>query len=487
MNDRAPHAHFDLKAAARRAMTEEGFHATFARSVTDRAAALPEPHDAGDIEDLRHLPWSSIDNHESRDLDQIEVAERLDGGRIRVLVGIADVDAYVTVGDPIDAHAAHNTTSVYAATVVFPMLPEVLSTDLTSLLEGEDRLAVVTELVVGRDGAVSGERIFRARVRNHAKLVYEEVAAWLDGTGAAPPAIARSAQLEAQVAMQDEAATRLRATRMKHGALELETTEARPVTRDDRVVDLKVVERSRARELIEELMIAANGATARWLDARQRSGIRRVVRTPKRWDRIIALAASLGTTLPVEPDAPALSAFMHARRVADPEHAADLSLAIVKLLGPGEYALDRPGEAMGHFGLAVPDYAHSTAPNRRFSDLVTQRIAKAALAGAPPPYDDEALAAHAARCTDREHAAQKVERTMRKIAAALFLSDRIGETYDAVVTGVNAKGTFVRLIAPPAEGRVVEGEAGLDVGDRVRVQLLATEPSRGFIDFGRAD
>ncbi|MFO0672605.1 MAG: RNB domain-containing ribonuclease [Polyangiaceae bacterium] len=486
MNDRASHAQFDLKAAARRAMSDEGFHATFAPEVLARAEALQDPRDEPGVEDLRHLPWSSIDNHESRDLDQIEVAERLDGGRVRVLVGIADVDAFVRQGDAIDAHAAHNTTSVYAGTIVFPMLPEVLSNDLTSLLEGEDRLAVVTELIVDRDGGVSGERMFCARVRNHAKLVYEDVAHWLDGSGAAPAAIERGATLEAQVLMQDEVARRLRASRIRAGALELETTEARPVTRGDRVVDLKVVERSRARELIEELMIAANGATARWLDGHRRSGLRRVVRTPKRWDRIIALAASFGTTLPIEPDARALSAFMNARRVADPDHMADLSLAVVKLLGPGEYALDRPGEAMGHFGLAVPDYAHSTAPNRRFSDLVTQRIAKAALRGAPAPYDDDALAAHAARCTDREHAAQKVERTMRKIAAALFLSDRIGETYDAVVTGVNAKGTFVRLIAPPAEGRVVQGEAGLDVGDRVRVRLLATEPSRGFIDFGVA-
>lgn len=484
MNEPRSPSTFDLKAAARRVMVDEGFQPSFEPAIANRLNALPEPESkAAGVADLRDLPWSSIDNHESRDLDQIEVVERLAGGKMRVLIGIADVDAYVERGDVIDHHASHNTTSVYAGTVVFPMLPERLSTDLTSLNQDGDRFAVVTEFVVDDAGNVEGGRLFRARVRNHAKLAYEDVAAWLEGRGPVPERARDSNALREQVEWQDTIAQKLRAARVRNGALELETTEARPVTKGDRVVDLRVVEKSRARELIEDLMIAANGVTARFLDSNKRSGIRRVVRSPKRWDRIVALAATFGTVLPDAPDARALSAFMHERRVADPDRIADLSLSVVKLLGPGEYSLDRPGETLGHFGLAVPDYAHSTAPNRRFSDLITQRIAKSIMVDAAAPYSDDDLATLAARCTEREHAAQKVERTTRKIAAALFLTERIGNSFDAIVTGVASKGTFVRLLAPPAEGRVVAGESGLDVGDRVRVKLVATEPSRGFIDF----
>lgn len=476
---------FDLEGSMLRAMVDQGFLPTFEPAIADRLKQLPDPvhESAQGLRDLRALPWSSVDNHESRDLDQIEVVERLPNGNIRVLVGIADVDAYVTLGDVIDRHASHNTTSVYAGTLVFPMLPEALSTGLTSLLEDQERLAVVTEFEVDEVGNVSHDAIYRARVRNRAKLAYEDVAAWLDGKAKAPARVAASKELHEQLELQDRAAHALRSARIRHGALELETVEARPVTQDDRVVDLRVVEKSRSRELIEELMVAANGVAARWLESHGRSGLRRIVRKPKRWERIVALAASFGETLPVEPDARALSEFMAKRRTADPDRTVDLSLSIVKLLGPGEYALDKPGQPVGHFGLAVPDYTHSTAPNRRFADLVTQRILKSVLADAPPPYTDDAIADIGARCTDREHAAQKVERTSRKIAAALFLSDHIGATYDAIVTGTTATGTFVRLVSPPAEGRVVSGERGMDVGDRVRVKLVATEPSRGFIDF----
>jgi exoribonuclease-2 len=450
-------------------------------------ATVPAGEPVEPARDLRGLSWSSIDNQESLDLDQIEVAERLPGDEIRVLVGIADVDALVPKGSAIDRYAAQNTTSLYTGVRVFPMLPELLSTNRTSLLEdGRDRLAVVTDMVVLRDGSLDDTRtaVYVARVLNRAKLAYEPVGAWLEGGGSAPhggPAIAE------QLRLQDEAACRLRALRHQHGALELETIEARPVTKDGAIVDLELAHKNRARELIEDLMIAANGATARYLEARGRSSLRRVVETPSRWDRIVALAGGYGVTLPAAPDAKALADFLAARRAADPARFADVSLAVVKLLGPGEYMLQRAGDPdRGHFGLAVTDYAHSTAPNRRYPDLVTQRLLKAAAVGTPSPYSDDELAQIAAHCTERENAARKVERTMRKVAAAVLLSSQIGQTFDAIVTGATDKGVFARLIRPPAEGRIVRGEQGLDVGDAIRVRLIATEPARGFIDFARA-
>ena len=469
----------DMVAIARRVLRDNGFTADLPAELAATVAAH-DPHEAA--RDLRGLAWSSIDNAESRDLDQIEVAEALPGGAIRVWVGIADVDALVPRGSPIDRHAAINTTTLYTGVEIFPMLPEVLSVGRTSLLEGQDRLAVVTELVVERDGAIDDRqtRVYPARVVNHAKLAYERVGAWLEGHGPTPAA----ARIVEQLRLQDEAAQRLRRLRHDHGALELETVEARPVTAHGRVVDLELVHKNRARELIEDLMIAANGATARYLEQRGVASIRRVVRAPRRWDRIQDLAAGLGATLPDAPDPRALAGFLAERRRIDRARFADLSLSVVKLLGPGAYQLQRPGEPdQGHFGLAVDDYAHSTAPNRRYADLVTQRLLKASAATAACPYRDDELVAIAARCTERQDAARKVERTMRKVAAASLLSSRIGDTFDAIVTGAAAKGTFVRLLHPPAEGRVVSGEHGLDVGDRVRVRLVATEPSRGFIDF----
>jgi VacB/RNase II family 3'-5' exoribonuclease len=471
----------DLGEIARRVLRDNGFDPELPARL-DATIAAADP--VAGVRDLRELAWSSIDNAESRDLDQIELAERLPGGAIRLSIGIADVDALVPAGSPIDRRAAQNTTTLYAGPNIFPMLPEALSIDRTSLLGGRDRLAVVTELVVGPTGELVDDatRVYPARVRNQAKLVYEEVGAWLEGDGAPPadPVIA------AQLRLQDEAAQRLRARRHERGALTLETIEARPVTRDGRVVDLVVLHKSRARELVEDLMIAANCATARLLERAGRSSIRRVVRAPRRWDRIAALAASHGATLPAAPSAPALAAFLAARRAADPAGFAELSLAVVKLIGPGEYLLQRATDPdVGHFGLAIDDYNHSTAPNRRYPDLVTQRLLKAAAAGAPAAYSDDELTAIAAHCTAREDAARKVERTMRKVFAASFLSARIGEEFDAIVTGAAAKGVFARLVHPPAEGRIVAGEAGLDVGDRIRVRLVDTEPSRGFIDFVR--
>ncbi len=366
------------------------------------------------------------------------------------------------------------------------MLPDDLSTNLTSLVFDQVRYAVVTELVVDAHGAISGGDVFRAIVKNHAKLAYDDVAPWLEGKGEAPAAITRVDGMADQVRTQDAVAQLLHAARVANGALELETIEATPIAKDGKIVDVRLTEKSRSRQLIEELMIAANGVVARWLESHERSGLRRVVKTPKRWDRIVELAATFGDKLPTEPDSIALSTFLTKRRAEDPDRFADLSLSIVKLMGPGEYVLDRPGDTQGHFGLAVHDYTHSTAPNRRFADLVTQRIVKAAIARTKAPYADAELSRIGAHCTEREHAAQKVERTMRKVGAALFLHDRIGEVFEGVITGVTSSGTFVRIVSPAAEGRVVRGERGMDVGDRVRVKLVATEPSRGFIDFTRA-
>jgi VacB/RNase II family 3'-5' exoribonuclease len=471
----------DMVQVARRVVQDNGFLTDLPPGLT--AAIPPRDPDEG-ARDLRGLPWSSIDNEDSRDLDQIEVAERLKDGSIRILVGIADVDALVAKSSPIDQYAGANTTSLYTGVHIFPMLPEQLSTDRTSLLaDGRDRLAVITEIVVRSDGSLDdgATKIYVATVQNHAKLVYERVGAWLEGHGNPPPAT-----IADQVTLQDEAAQRLRALRHQHGALDLETIEANPVMKGDQIVDLELVHKNRARELIEDLMIAANGATARYLEARGRSSMRRVVAKPKRWDRIVALAASLGTQLPVEPDTKALSDFLAARRVAAPDKFADLSLSIVKLLGPGQYVLQRAEDKeQGHFGLAVDDYSHSTAPNRRYPDLITQRLLKAAAANHPAPYTDDELAAIADHCTERENAARKVERTMRKVAAAQLLSSRIGDEFDAIVTGVSDKGVFARLFRPPAEGRIVRGEENLDVGDKLRVKLVDTAPAKGFIDFVR--
>jgi exoribonuclease-2 len=469
-------ADIDMREVARRVLLDNGFRIDLPEGF-DRV-----PQGSAEPRNLTHLPWSSIDNDTSRDLDQLEIAERLEDGSIKLSVAIADVDAYVPKGSALDEYSANNTMSLYTGVQTFPMLPHALSEGETSLLEGEDRLAMVTEMVVRPDGSIdeSRTRIFQARVMNKAKLVYEEIGAWLE-SGGDPP---ESKVIQDQVLLHDEAAQRLRERRFDHGALELETIEARTVAKGGRVIDLELQHKSRARELVEDLMIAVNGQTARYLETRGYSSIRRIVRAPKRWERIVALAAELGVTLPAEPDRRALADFVAKRRKADPLRFADLSLSIVKLLGPGEYVLQRASDPdIGHFGLAVDDYAHSTAPNRRYPDLITQRLLKAAIAKAPTPYSDDQLLAIAAHCTERENATRKVERTMRKVAAAVLLSSRIGETFDAIVTGAADKGTFARLFRPPAEGKVVKGEHGLDVGDLIKVKLVDTEPTRGFIDF----
>ena len=470
-------------------MRQNGFEPAFSPEVMSEVRSLDDPSDdplSADTRDMRDLAWSSIDNRESKDLDQIEVAERQPDGAIRVRIGIADVETLVPLGSPADMHAAANTTSVYTGVAVFPMLPERLSTDLSSLNEGEDRLSVVIEFDVGTDGKLANHSVYRALVHNRAKLTYVDVGAWLENTGPAPKAIARWPALRDQVLLQDEAAQRLRRARSEAGALDFESVEASPVVVDGRVVDLAVSRRNRARDLIEDFMVAANRSVATFLLEHKVPAIRRVVRQPKRWDRIVALAAELGTTLPEKPDNKALSQFLETRRAADPEHFADLSLSVVKLLGPGEYVLERRMDntrSTGHFGLAVADYVHSTAPNRRFADLVTQRLLHSVRSGSALPYSDAELTAIAARCTERGEAARKVERTMRKIAGASMLADRVGESFAAVVTASSPKGVYARVLSPPVEGRIVRGGAGLDVGDTVRLTLVVADPVKGYIDF----
>jgi len=438
------------------------------------------------VRDLRGLVWFSIDNDDSRDLDQLTAAETRPGDEVRVLVAIADVDVIVRKGSAIDAHAATNTTSVYTAAGTFPMLPEKLSTDLTSLGEGAERLAVVADMVVGADGSVVTDDIYRALVLNKAKLAYNGVAAWLDGMGPSLAKISTVEGLDESIRLQDRIAKVMRTNRQAHGALQLDTLEARPVFDGEALVDMRPDSRNRAKDLIEDFMIAANGVSARYLEKKGLPSIRRILKTPQRWDRIVQLATGIGYTLPDVPDAVALDAFLKARSSADPEDFPDLSLSLVKLLGPGEYALELPGHPIaGHFALAVRDYTHSTAPNRRFPDLITQRLLKAAIAGDVAPYANVELSALAAHCTVQEDNAKKVERRVQKSAAAQLLAPRIGQQFDGIVTGASPKGTWVRISKPTAEGKVVRGFEGLDVGDHARVQLLHTDVEKGFIDFAR--
>jgi VacB/RNase II family 3'-5' exoribonuclease len=487
MNDNHP-SHVDLQGIAKQVMLANGFEPDFPvgvpQQLTDLKAHPPEAVPGGDIRDLRHLLWSSIDNDTSRDLDQIEVAERLPDGRIRVLVGIADVDAFVSIHSPIDEHAARETTTVYTGIRNFPMLPEELSTGASSLLENGDKLAVVIEFVTGSDGCVNSSDVYRAIVRNQAQLAYNAVGAWLEGKDTAPTKILSSSELQAQLKLQDEAAQALRQQRYRQGALNLETSEVHPVVLNLQVVDVVKQEKNRATELIEDFMIAANGVVARMLE--KVSSLRRIVKTPERWDRIVQLAAAQGEQLPAQPDSKALNDFLLKRKAVDPDHFADLSLAVIKLIGPGEYVLERPGDPeQGHFGLAVQDYTHSTAPNRRFADIVTQRLIKAMLSGAAAPYSDGELEAVASNCTVKEDAARKVEREMSKRLAAVAMSHRIGDTFDAIVTGVTPRGTFVRVLQPHIEGLLVQGQ-GVDVGDKLRAKLMRTDVQRGYIDFAKA-
>ncbi|HEV3511319.1 MAG TPA: RNB domain-containing ribonuclease, partial [Candidatus Sulfotelmatobacter sp.] len=481
MHDLNP-SHLDLQAIAKQIMQQYGFEPDFPPQVPQQLADLkahpPEIAPAAEIRDLRHLLWSSIDNDTSRDLDQIEVAERLANGDVKIMIGIADVDAFVPKNTPIDQHAARETTTVYAGVRNFPMLPLELSTGATSLLELQDALSVVIEFVVDSTGNLKSSDLYRAVVRNQAQLQYNSLGAWLEGTSAAPPKVAASTELQQQLKLQDQVAQQLRTQRYQHGALNLQTDELHPLILNEQVIDVVQQQKNRATELIEDFMVAANGVVARRLE--NVSSLRRIVRTPERWDRIVQLAATKGEKLPAQPDSKALNDFLLRRKAADPDHFADVSLIVIKLIGPGEYVLERAGEtAPGHFGLAVQDYTHSTAPNRRFADVVTQRIIKATLAGKPNPYSDGELTAIASNCTQKEDAARKVEREMSKRLAAVAMQHRIGDVFDAIVTGVTDHGTFVRVLQPHVEGLLLQGH-GLDVGDRLRVKLVRTDVQKGY-------
>jgi exoribonuclease II len=477
----------DLAARARRAMLEAGFQPDFPPDVlteiqTFKSAqpGIPETN----VRDLRHFAWSSIDNDTSRDLDQVEYAEKMPDDTLRLLVGIADVDTLVGKGSATDRQAGVESTSVYTGVKTFPMLPTELSTDLTSLSEGEHRSAIVIELRIIGSGDVTCYDIYPAWILNCAKLAYSSTGAWLEGRGPMPPAVAKTPGMEAQLQLQREASERLRQIRKQRGTLTFASIEATPVVEQGEVKDLTVRQHNVAEDIIESFMVAANVAMARFLKEKGSVSIRRIVKTPRRWDRIQAIAAQFGVELADTPDQRALSDFLEQRKAADPIHFPDLSLSIVKLLGPGEYVAELPGAAHeGHFGLAVDDYTHSTAPNRRYADLVTQRLLKAVIAKLSPPYSEAELSQIAAHCTDRADAARKVERLMRKVIAANLLGKRIGEIFDAIVTGVSPKGTYVRLLKFPAEGRVTRNAPGIDVGDKVRVRLISVDVDKGFIDF----
>lgn len=476
----------DVAALARQTMIDEGFDPDFSETVlTEVKNDLKQgPTSTGSAVDLRKLLWSSIDNNSSRDLDQIEFVEKLDSDRFRVLIGVADVDQYVKKGSPVDQHAAQNTTSVYTGVVTFPMLPEGLSTNLTSLVADQDRQTIVIEFQIDKDGRTSDTKVYPALVHNYAKLAYESIGRWLDDAAAIPPEVARVPDLEQQIRVQVEASTRLRELRKRQGALELTTIQPNVVIDEKgEIVDLALDDVNSARDIIENFMVAANVAMAEFLDQHNVLSLRRVVRTPENWPRIKEVAFEFGEALPDQPDARALDEFLKQRKQADPLRFPDLSLAIVKLLGPGDYVVQTPGQqGEGHFGLAVHNYTHSTAPNRRYPDLITQRLLKACLDQAAPPYNMDDLEKIAEHCNERESAARKVERKMRKVAAAHFLRNRLGEEFDAIVTGVTPKGTFARSIRPPVDGLIVSGKH-LKVGQRIRVRLVDVDQTKGFIDF----
>lgn len=486
MNTDTPQHRAILERISDKEMVDRGLLPDFSQAAIAELARLNAPASApgASYRDLRSLLWCSIDNDDSLDLDQLTVAEAPPGGQVRILVAVADVDALVKEGSAINDHAQQNTTSVYTAARIYPMLPEKLSTGLTSLNLNEDRLALVVDMKVGPDGSVQDSEIYPAQVRNKAKLAYNSVAAWLEGTGSIPPAIPGVAGLDENLRLQDQVAQSLKNYRHSQGALSLETIQAKAVFNGDELTALETDEPNRAKSIIENFMVAANGVTARYLTARNFPSIRRVVRVPQRWDRIVEIAGQHGFSLPAVPDSKALEEFLVKEKAADPLRFPDLSLAVIKLLGSGEYVADMPGDQPpGHFGLAVKDYSHSTAPNRRYPDLLTHRLLKAALDAKPVPYDGGRLEALAVHCTEAEDEATKVERRVEKSAAALLLQSRVGEQFDAICTGAADKGTWVRLISLPVEGKLVRGFQGVDVGDRVRVKLIDTNVDMGFIDF----
>ncbi len=474
----------DLHKIARAAIEQYGFDFTPTEPVIDEINALVPRQLRSTVKDLRGLLWSSIDNAESLDLDQLEYCVRGTSGEIIVKIAIADVDLFVPKKSQTDIYAARNGTSVYTGIDVFSLLPKRLSTELTSLLLDTDHDAIVIEFSVFPNGEITPGAIYQAFIRNKAKLIYEEIGDWIEGKTGVPVSVERLPGLKEQLELQDEAAKRLNKSRVEQGSLEFDTIEAKPLIREERVIGLVIQEKNRARYIIENFMIAANVTMSQFLKKAQIPMIQRVVRVPKNWQGIVGVAAACLETLPLQPDAKALAQFLHKRKIVDPEKFSDLSLAIVKLLGPGEYMMLRSqGSSIGHFGLAVMDYTHGTAPNRRYVDVIIQRLLKAVLEKQLCPYSEDELIDYAARCTDRDKAAKKVERFMRKAAAAVLLSGRIGEFFDAIVTGASDKGTYARLVTPPVEGRIMRGEKGLVVGQKIRVRLISMNPYKGQIDF----
>jgi exoribonuclease-2 len=469
-------------------MLKANFLASFEPEIAQEISKLPPHGRAENINrrDMRNSLWSSIDNSDSQDLDQIEYAEKIDGGDVKLYIGIADVDAFVPAGSATDKHAGTNTTSIYTGVINFPMLPDELSYKRSSLLKDQDRKSIVVEMVLDSNGNCKSSSVYATIVRNHAKLDYATIGKWLLEQGDEPDQVSGVDGLKDQLLFQNQLTERIHALRKNAGALHLQTQEITPVLDGDDIVGLALVDENPARELIENFMIVANIATTRFLEEKKLPSLRRVVKTPERWSKIVEVAKGLGFNLSETPDAKSLSQFLTTRRQADPSTFPDLSLTIVKLLGSGEYVVAIPGQPdEGHFALAVHDYTHATAPNRRYPDLVTQRLVKAALQGLPNPYSTDELQQIAAQCTEREHAAKKVERTMHKVAAAVFLGKHIGEHFDGIVTGVKDDAVYVRLFKPPAEGRIIRNAQGLDVGDKVKLQLVSTDPEQAFIDFAR--
>ena len=487
MNNRSDHSHRGLlQKIARNAMLDKGFLVDFPASaiaalsgLQEKAIKITDP-----LRDLRGLSWCSIDNDDSEDLDQLSVAIAMPSGGVKILIAIADVDSIVNNHSEFEDHANHNTTSVYTSAHVFPMLPEKLSTDLTSLKYNADRLSMVVEFIFADDGSVLSSDIYPAVVQNKAKLAYNSTGAWLDGNGKMPKAIESVSGLDENLKLQNGVAEKLKTCRYQRGALYLETIQPRPVFQGDEVSGLEEDKMNVAKDIIQEFMICANSVTARFLESKNFSSIRRVVQVPKRWDRIIELASEWKFSLPPQPDSKALDQFLLSVKSSDPVQFPDLSLSMIKLLGSGEYIVEIPGgKTEGHFGLAIKDYTHSTAPNRRYPDLITQRLLKAALFGSSVPYTNDELEALATHCTSMEDGAKKVERQIEKSTAALLLQNSIGRQFDGIITGVSDKGTWVRVFQPPVEGKLVNGFKGLDIGNRVRVQLIHTDVYRGFIDF----
>jgi len=475
---------YDLVAIAKQTMIAKGLQPDYPQAVTDQLKGINAPAALPNLEDSRKLLWCSIDNDDSKDLDQLTYAQDEANGQISLWVAVADVDALVAKDSPIDNHAQVNTTTVYTPSKNFAMLPEKLSTNLTSLNEKQERAAVVVKMLMNPSGDIVDASIHHATVYNYAQLTYNAVGAWLEGKGAIPEKVAAIKGLEENLTKQSLAAQILRKKRYELGALTLETIEAVPVFQGEEIVGLEPATTNKAHQLIEHFMIATNTSIARYFAKAKIPSLRRVVRVPKRWDRIVEVAQEKGETLPAQPDSKALDAFLIKMRDRDPEAFPDLSLTIVKLLGSGEYVVEVPGDnPVGHFGLALKEYTHSTAPNRRYPDVITQRQIKNSLWTHVSLYQTAELEKLAYHCTVQEDAAAKVERQMRKSAAAILLSNQIGTTFQGIITGSSDKGTWVRIFKPATEGRIIKNGKALDVGDKVQVKLVGVDVEKGYIDF----